>query len=798
MDGPTGHGKLSGHRIIPLAHGSDTDPPVHDTAAPSGRQAQQGIVGAVRRGTLTAMRCCIALARRIVAAVAVGAVLLAAARPGAVAAADFTRTYVPGTVVYDETGAVAPSAASAVPEILQAATERAGIAPVFYVHRVADAAGADASTDASYLVGAWLPDDPEVRDTLVVVMDVAGEPACPVDIGVRVGSAWSDIVTESAVSDLVTKQLKPALGIGCDPDIILLSAAGGLALAADAATGTSGDAGATPRPGAADAPAVGPPWPAPETGRRVYDYARVFSNETAAATQTAIDRIAQRTGAQVVVYTQVKPGADSASTERDAISLMDTWGVGRKGFDDGLVILWNLDDSLRHGQVQLYAGPGFRNLVSNDQRQAIYENDMLPLLRSGDLDGAMTVAMQRLEELATPENASRLQFFRQLNAVIGLILAPILFFVIAGWSVVTWYRRGRDPVVTQSSSMLMPDPPAEMTPASGSVVLNGGTSRRALTAAMLDLASRGELIFEQEETGRFIKSEKLAIRVTDPDTSDPRIALNRRPATGPAEAYLLSQVQQIADHEGHIAPEKLLKLGEKVGKFDSTVEKSVTDLGWFTAPPGTVRGKWAGLGFAELMLGIAVLIVAFILPSDGMTVAAIAIGAGGVVTMIAAAVMPARTQKGALARVWLDGYSRTLKATMEQARSMDEVVAKSGLTWLETPDRAVVWATALGLQDEIEKVLERSIEDMREGTATPTVWLPLWYHPASGGSGWGSGAGGLAPGLMAGSAVPDFGGMMASLGTIGNSPSSSGSGGGGGGFGGGGSGGGGGGAGGGF
>jgi len=174
------------------------------------------------------------------------------------------------------------------------------------------------------------------------------------------------------------------------------------------------------------------------------------------------------------------------------------------------------------------------------------------------------------------------------------------------------------------------------------------------------------------------------------------------------------------------------------------------------------------------------------------------VGAAGIVTLVAAAAMPARTQKGALARVWLDGYRRTLKATMEQARSMDEVVAKSGLTWLETPDRAVAWGTALGLQDEIEQVLARSVEDVREGTAS-AVWFPVWYHAAGDRGGWGtSGAGGVAPGLMSASAIPDFGGMMAALGTIGDSPSSSGGGSGGGGFGGGGSGGGGGGAGGGF
>ena len=38
------------------------------------------------------------------------------------------------------------------------------------------------------------------------------------------------------------------------------------------------------------------------------------------------------------------------------------------------------------------------------------------------------------------------------------------------------------------------------------------------------------------------------------------------------------------------------------------------------------------------------------------------------------------------------------------------------------------------------------------------------------------GGGGWAPGLMSSSPIPNFGGMMAALGTIGNAPASSGSG----------------------
>jgi hypothetical protein len=164
--------------------------------------------------------------------------------------------------------------------------------------------------------------------------------------------------------------------------------------------------------------------------------------------------------------------------------------------------------------------------------------------------------------------------------------------------------------------------------------------------------------------------------------------------------------------------------------------------------------------------------------------------------------MDAVTMPGAMIRAMLAAYRRTLEKTMAQARSMNQVVAEAGLDWLKTPDQAVVWGTALGLEKRIEDVLSRSLDDVREGRASSgSTYFPVWYAAGAGGGGDGGseGIGGGGGGLFSSSAVPDFGGMMSALGTIGNSPASSGSGGsGGGGFSGGGSGGGGGGSGGGF
>jgi hypothetical protein len=202
------------------------------------------------------------------------------------------------------------------------------------------------------------------------------------------------------------------------------------------------------------------------------------------------------------------------------------------------------------------------------------------------------------------------------------------------------------------------------------------------------------------------------------------------------------------------------------------------------------------LGGVEVFAGAAMVFAGANLPSAGLVVAGLAIAAAGLGTMIGARWMPAVTRTGAMVRAMLSAYRRTLQKAMEQARSLSEVVASRALPWLEAPDQALVWGVALGLHREVEQVLARSVEDLRHETAGSNAWLPLWYLSSGGGT-WqpgtsGSGGpGGLAPGLMSGSAIPNFGAMVAAIGTIGATSSGGGGGfGGGSGFGGGGGGGG--------
>ena len=235
-----------------------------------------------------------------------------------------------------------------------------------------------------------------------------------------------------------------------------------------------------------------------------------------------------------------------------ARALIDQWGVGRKGFDDGLAIFFDIDPSLVHGQVQLYAAPGFEAAyLSNSERQRDLRGRHAAVPPRGRLRRGAHRRARKVDAAATPEHAAQLQLARQVNAAVGLVGAPIVLVGLAGWALYSWRRFGKDPVYLDDPSILMPAPPPELTAASGAFVMDGGASRRALTTAMLDLASRGMLAF-REDKGFLGMSNKVGV-VTQPEPVTPSRRRSARGTpggrSGPAEEYALEELRELGDSE---------------------------------------------------------------------------------------------------------------------------------------------------------------------------------------------------------------------------------------------------------
>jgi hypothetical protein len=136
----------------------------------------------------------------------------------------------------------------------------------------------------------------------------------------------------------------------------------------------------------------------------VYDFAAVLSPDTESDAANLIATIEQNTGAEIVVYTQYKPDSDGDSTEQDAAALIAEWAIGGAG-QDGMVVFWNATRRdckvgvSGNGQIQLYAAPGFVERLSNEERQQLFDQDMLPWLRYCDEDQALVAGLEAIDEL---------------------------------------------------------------------------------------------------------------------------------------------------------------------------------------------------------------------------------------------------------------------------------------------------------------------------------------------------------------------------------------------------------------
>src|SRR4029078_6134198 len=502
---------------------------------------------------------------------------------------------VDGQALYDTAGLFSQETRDQAELIIDAIESQSKAEVVVYTQALGrdDITTEEAESHARALMDQWGVGRRGVDDGLVILfdLDTTNEHG---QVQLYAGPGFSSSYLSDDERQAIYQDVMVPLLADQQFDDALLATLGNVVEATVGAPGAGG--GSTKTPPEDQGVPPGPPFPDPEVDRAVYDNAGIFSPAEIVKAESTIDAIEARTGAEVVVYTQsVDFGGASDETEARARALIDQWAIGRKGFDDGMVVFFDIDPSGEHGQVQLYAAPGFEaTYLTNEDRQKIFENDMAPFLRDANFDGALDIAMQRIDAVATPENAAKLQVGRQVNAAIGLVGAPIVFLGLAGWGFFSWRRYGKDPVYLDDPSILMPAPPPDLTAASGAFVMDGRSSRRALTTAMLDLASR-RLISFSEDKGMLGLSHKVGIE-TSPEAGDAveeaQRARNARKPIGPADDYALRKLRVLGDGaQGSTEPDKLPEFGSSVSEFDSKLEDHVVSGGWVVEKPTRVVAR---------------------------------------------------------------------------------------------------------------------------------------------------------------------------------------------------------------
>ena len=133
---------------------------------------------------------------------------------------------------------------------------------------------------------------------------------------------------------------------------------------------------------------------------RVTDAARILSPDQQLRLTAKLAALEQTTGHQLVVVTV--PTLDGADVATFTTNLANAWGIGRRGHDDGVVLLV----APKERNVRIAVGYGLEQRLPNALCQRIIDAHMLPHFRQGDVPGGIEAGADALvAELSLPPNS---------------------------------------------------------------------------------------------------------------------------------------------------------------------------------------------------------------------------------------------------------------------------------------------------------------------------------------------------------------------------------------------------------
>lgn len=158
-------------------------------------------------------------------------------------------------------------------------------------------------------------------------------------------------------------------------------------------------------------------WPAPGGGAdgpvaipklaaRVTDLTGTLGAGQKDALEQKLAAFEARKGAQVAVL--VLPSTQPESIEQFGIRLLDTWKIGRKGVDDGVILIVARDDR----RLRIEVGYGLEGRLNDATAKRIISETITPRFKAGDLPGGIDAGVDAIlkvvegEELPAPAPAA--------------------------------------------------------------------------------------------------------------------------------------------------------------------------------------------------------------------------------------------------------------------------------------------------------------------------------------------------------------------------------------------------------
>ncbi|MFN3583882.1 TPM domain-containing protein [Phenylobacterium sp.] len=184
----------------------------------------------------------------------------------------------------------------------------------------------------------------------------------------------------------------------------------------------------------------------PLTGR-VVDDANLLSPQTEQRLSDELAKLEADTGHQVVVATV--PDLQGYEIEEYGYQLGRAWGIGRKGEDDGVILLVAPNER----KVRIEVGYGLEPVLTDALSNVILQSAVLPRFKDGDYEqGIVAGAEAIVQQLALPEDEAKAKVAEAAqaqaqrddggSAIPVIVVVFIIFWILSGILGLFGRRRG--------------------------------------------------------------------------------------------------------------------------------------------------------------------------------------------------------------------------------------------------------------------------------------------------------------------------------------------------------------------
>lgn len=123
---------------------------------------------------------------------------------------------------------------------------------------------------------------------------------------------------------------------------------------------------------------------------RINDYAALLPGDRAQALESRLAAFEKETGHQVAVLTV--PGLEGDSLEDFSIRVAEAWKIGKKGFDNGAILLIAQKDR----KLRIEVGYGLEGVLPDAIANRIVQEVIVPRFREGDFSGGIEAGLNAI------------------------------------------------------------------------------------------------------------------------------------------------------------------------------------------------------------------------------------------------------------------------------------------------------------------------------------------------------------------------------------------------------------------